>query len=52
MIKNTIVLGLLGCALLLAGCSNTHQIDNTPNYDTSGLKRATIMYHYRDQDIV
>lgn len=51
MIKNTIILGLLGCVLLLTGCNNTHPIDDTPNHDTSGLKRATVMYHYRDQDI-
>lgn len=51
MIKKTIILSLLRSTLLLTGCSDMHQIDDTPNYDTNGLKRATVMYHYRDQDI-
>lgn len=44
MIKNTIVLGLLGCVLLLTGCGNMHPIDDIPNHDTSSFKRTTVIY--------
>lgn len=52
MIKKAIILGLLGCVLILTGCSNTHQIDDIPNYDNSSFKTATVIHHHRDQHMV